>query len=164
MSSVALFAQLAKAMQSEYQAVSVFVNILQNEQRLLLESHSQELLKLSQKKNQQVAVVTQLSEQRHRLLAQVLDGKELNELSGIQITELLQQKNPKLQQGWQTLLNAAREAYRLNQMNGELIQMRLRHNHQALAALNQAAQNNSLYGPNGQHNFAKNSGRTIGSV
>lgn len=52
-------------------------------------------------------------------------------------------------QAWAKLLKRAAEARELNNLNGQLIAMRLQATNQALAVLTQQAQRTSLYGPNG---------------
>lgn len=52
--------------------------------------------------------------------------------------------------GWASVLAQAGEARELNRLNGELIQVRMRHNSQALEALLGASRPLSLYGPDGQ--------------
>ena len=57
----------------------------------------------------------------------------------------------------------AAHASQLNRFNGELIQVRLRYNQQALHALIGASQQAAgLYGPNGQPSLV-GSGRALGS-
>ncbi len=65
---------------------------------------------------------------------------------------------------WQEILQLANRAQRLNQTNGELIQIKMRYNQQALGVLVGATQHAAgLYGPDGQPNLP-NTGRTLGSV
>lgn len=51
---------------------------------------------------------------------------------------------------WQQILDGAREAHELNNLNGKLIQMRLRYNAAALEALQRGSRTLELYGPDGQ--------------
>lgn len=64
---------------------------------------------------------------------------------------------------WQKIRGLAVRAQQLNHTNGELIQMKLRHNQQTLAVLSNAADKANLYGPDGQHSFSTGSGRSLGS-
>ena len=51
---------------------------------------------------------------------------------------------------WKTLQGHAAEAHALNEANGKIIDLRLRHCRQALAALKQASGLTTLYDPQGQ--------------
>lgn len=51
---------------------------------------------------------------------------------------------------WQNLIVLTAEAQALNESNGKLIAMRMQHNQQALNVLLAAANQASLYGPDGQ--------------
>jgi len=53
-------------------------------------------------------------------------------------------------QTWARLMKLAAEARELNNLNGQLIAVRLQATNQALAALTRQAQRSTLYGPNGQ--------------
>ncbi len=54
------------------------------------------------------------------------------------------------QRAWQAMLDVAAEAHQLNKTNGALIQQRLQHTQQTLAALTAAFNQSNLYGPDGQ--------------
>jgi len=64
---------------------------------------------------------------------------------------------------WQGILDLAERARQLNNTNGELIQMKLRHNQQILTVLSNAVNQANLYGPDGQTSFSPGSGRSLGS-
>ena len=58
--------------------------------------------------------------------------------------------NPHIAELWRQLLALAEKARELNQLNGNMIDTRLRNNQQALAILQAAANQSALYGPDGQ--------------
>lgn len=62
---------------------------------------------------------------------------------------------------WHELENLAREASRLNQVNGRLIEERLRRNQAAMQILQTAAANRGLYGADGRVTDFLNINRTI---
>lgn len=64
---------------------------------------------------------------------------------------------------WQTLVALSSEAQSLNESNGKLIAMRMQHNQQALNVLLAAANQASLYGPDGQTK-PSGGGRLFGSA
>jgi len=64
---------------------------------------------------------------------------------------------------WHDIQNMAAHAQQMNRSNGELIQVKLRNNQQALTVLRNAVNSASgLYGPDGQPHLPT-SGRTLGS-
>jgi flagellar biosynthesis/type III secretory pathway chaperone len=65
--------------------------------------------------------------------------------------------------GWRDLLDTAREAHRLNHINGILIDTLMRNNRRALAILQGVAQRASLYGPDGRTEHYSG-GRMLGAV
>lgn len=64
---------------------------------------------------------------------------------------------------WQSLITVTAEAQALNESNGKLIAMRMQHNQQALNVLLAAANQASLYGPDGQTK-PSGGGRLFGSA
>lgn len=64
---------------------------------------------------------------------------------------------------WQDITALSQRAKQLNQINGELIQMKLRRNQQALTVLSNAVNKAGVYGRNGQPDFSPGSGRSLGS-
>ena len=138
---------LLPVLQAEHRALQDFVALLEREERLLVENDTEPLLILSEQKSDQAANLSKLvSERRVQMesLGRALDTQE--------------------QTLWQTVGELGEHAKRANQTNGELIFMKLRHNQQALTVLSNAAKKSSVYGPDGQANFAPGSGRSLGSV
>lgn len=138
---------LLEALQAEHLALQVFFGLLEQEERLLVENDTDPLLLLSEKKSDQAATLAKLSAARRAHMDNA--GRELDK------TE---------QALWQKIIDLGERARRANQTNGELIFMKLRHNQQALNVLSNAAKKSTVYGPDGQANFAPGSGRSLGSV
>ena len=138
----------------ECTALRAFVALLEDEQRILVGQNSEDLLPLAEAKMQLANKVADLSGARRKALPQ-----------GTRDTaEWLRQNAPQGLPKWQEVRQLAENAHRLNQTNGELIQIKLRYNQQALGALYGAAQSAAgLYGANGQPNLPTAS-RTLGSV
>jgi flagellar biosynthesis/type III secretory pathway chaperone len=65
---------------------------------------------------------------------------------------------------WGKLDNLAREASRLNQINGRLIEEQLRHNQAAIQVLQRAATHRGLYGADGRVTDFLNGNRSIDSA
>ncbi len=131
-----------------------FVVLLEDEQRTLLGQRPEDLIPLAEAKVQLADTLSALSRERQHLLSEQTRD----------MAEWLARHEPKGTSLWQEIRQLAMQAQRLNQTNGELIQIKLRYNQQALGVLYGAAQNASgLYGPDGQTNLPS-SGRMLGSV
>jgi flagella synthesis protein FlgN len=86
------------------------------------------------------------------------------ELSAASIQTWLQTNNKAAVPIWQEIRGLAERARQLNLSSGELIQMKLRHNQQALTVLGKASSKANLYGSDGQPNFPFSSGKPIASA
>ncbi len=151
--------QLLAALTAERAALQSFIDLLTREQSLLVEDHTDQLLDLAEQKSTSAINLTGLAEARRNLLR-----KYIPELSVETIRAWLTTHSPQGLAIWQEIRKLAEGAQQLNQTNGELIQMKLRHNQQSLAVLNSAVNKASLYGPDGQPSFTPGSGRSLGSV
>lgn len=155
----ALKAGLLTALTDEVTAVRAFVELLQQEQRLLTENQTEPLLGIAEQKSLLATQLNQLSESRIKLL-----NKHISDLTNEAIHSWLTENSADGLQKWQEIRELAEQARQLNRVNGELIQMKLRFNQQTLATLSQAVSKADLYGPDGQRSFAPGSGRSLGSV
>lgn len=151
--------RMLAALTNERDSLRDFVDLLEREQSALVQNLADQLLKLAEQKSAAALVLTGLVEARHLLLKQ-----NLPELSPASIQTWLQTHNKAAWPIWQELRGLAERARLLNQNSGDLIQMKLRYNQQALAVLNNAANKANLYGPDGQPNFAVGSGKPIASA
>ncbi len=152
-------AQLLAALGEERTAARAFVALLQQEQTLLLENSIDSLLMLAEKKSAQALHLNNLTEMRRTLMSRhlplldfsvVKNWLSLNSQEGLSL--------------WMEVRALSEQAQQLNQINGELIQMKLRHNQQTLTALSQAVSQANVYGPDGQTNFSAGTGRSLGNV
>lgn len=147
-------AELLSNLNDECSVLRAFVVLLENEQSILLGQNSEELLPLAEAKTQLANKIANLSEARQRFLPEMTRDT----------AEWLKQNAPQGLPIWHEARQLAANAHRLNQTNGELIQIKLRYNQQALGALYGASQNAAgLYGADGQPNLPSSS-RTLGSV
>ncbi len=131
---------------AEHKALLSFVALLEEEQRTLLSGQPESLLDLADTKTRLVEELTHLVGQRHQLQSASPTPDDLRS-----------------RQLWSDIRQLAGRAEQLNRTNGELIQIKLSHNQQALAVLHQAANSPSLYGPDGQQNLSIGS-RNLGRV
>lgn len=139
----------------ECAALRAFVVLLEDEQRTLLGQHAEELQPLAEAKTRLADKIAALAATRRNILPQgtrdTVDWLKKNAPQGLPV--------------WHEARKLAAQAHSLNQTNGELIQIKLRYNQQAIAALAGAAQDASagLYGADGQASLP-NTTRTLGSV
>ncbi len=151
--------QLLTALADELAAVRGFAELLRQEQRLLTENGTEQLLILAEQKSAHAVRLNEIAEVRRRLLQESLPA-----LDGSAIQAWFEANSTKGLALWQEIRLLAEQAQQLNHVNGELIQMKLRHNQQSLAALGNAVNKANLYGPDGQTSFAPGGGRSLGSV
>lgn len=149
---------LLAALNAERAALLSFVALLEREQGMLVENNAEQLLELSEKKSTEAIRLNELANIRRTLLK-----KYLPQLGVEAIRNWLSANNPESLSVWKEILVLAERAAQTNRTNGELIQMKLRHNQQALTALSNAANKANLYGPDGQTSFSPGSGRSLGS-
>lgn len=151
--------ELLAALTEELRVVRSFTELLKQEQGLLTENSIDQLPELAEKKSTHALQLNEVAEGRRRLLQ-----KSLPVLDITAIQTWLTNNCPQGLALWQEIRAMAEQAQLLNHINGELIQMKLRHNQQALTVLSNAVNKANLYGPDGQTNFAPGSGRSLGSV
>lgn len=146
------------ALAAERAALQKFVALLEREQSMLVENHTDQLLELSEQKSRDALELNKLAEARRALLK-----RHVPQLTVESIRSWLETHNREELTVWQEVLSLAEQARLLNNDNGAVIQMKLRHNQQTLAVLNGAVNKANLYGPDGQPSFAPGSGRSLGS-
>ncbi|KXS33743.1 MAG: FlgN family protein [Candidatus Gallionella acididurans] len=151
--------KLVTALTAERNALRDFVGLLEREQNTLVENLTDQLLTLAEQKSAAAQALTKLIEARHALL-----NNALPESSSASIQTWLQTHNAAAWPIWQEVRGLTERARQLNQSSGELIQMKLRYNKQALTVLGNAVSKANLYGPDGQPNLPNSGlGRTLGS-
>jgi flagella synthesis protein FlgN len=137
---------------SERDALRAFVSLLEREQETLLSTDTDALLLLAEEK-------TRASDDIH---ARARERREsLPDSVGTE--KWLQSNSPAGLALWHEIRQLAEQAQRQNHLNGELIQLKMRYNQQALVALVGATQHAAgIYGADGQPTLPS-SGRTLGS-
>ncbi len=137
-----------------------FLVLLESEQKALIGGDVEQLLALAAEKTEFFGRLTKLGEARAQALASA------GFAAGGQGMESWFARYPDAsgaRRDWQDLRALAKTANSLNNTNGDLIATRLAHNQQALSALMSAANQASLYGPDGQAQPV-GGGRSLGSV
>lgn len=146
-------------LEGERDALRDFVALLEREQGALVENLTDEVMTLAEQKSEQALRLHELVEARAALFKQRYSG-----LPPAAIQQELQMKDPHSWNLWLELRDYAERAQHLNQSSGELIQLKMRHNQQALNVLNSAANQANIYSANGQPSFTPSSGRQLGSA
>lgn len=135
-----------------------FIHLLEQEQGLLTENSSEQLLELAEQKSAQAISLNELAESRRNLMQQNIPA-----LSAEAIHAWLEAHSAEGLAIWQEIRTLAKHAQQINNTNGELIQMKLRHNQKSLTVLINAVNKANVYGPDGQTSFSPGSGRSLGS-
>jgi flagella synthesis protein FlgN len=163
MSGQSIVDALLPLLREERDGYRAFLDLLKEERAALEGRDPDALLAIAQRKSAEVMRLGRLGEARNQALrahtgATDLAGieawcRKLDGATGRTVLTL-----------WQELLDAARAARTLNEENGALITVRLKHNQQALAILRGAAPSlPPFYGPDGQPCGAS-SGRPLGKA
>lgn len=136
----------------EREALRAFVALLEREQEALLGTDTEALLPLAEQKTQASDTIHALARERRESLPDSLSTEKW-----------LQANAPTSLALWHEVRQLAEQAQRQNRLNGELIQLKMRYNQQALVALVGATQHAAgIYGADGQPTLPS-SGRTLGS-
>jgi len=152
-------AEILSALSDERASALSFVDLLQHEQGLLTENSIDQLQNLAEKKSAHAVSLNELNEVCRRLM-----GKVVAKPDNASIAAWLQANSKEGLAVWQEIRVLAEQARQINQINGELIQMKQRLNQQLLTALTRAVNQANVYGSDGQTNFSPGSGRSLGSV
>lgn len=124
-----------------------FVALLQKEQQALVAGDIDGLTPLINDKTGVASRLAKFAEQRNQMLAAAsLPATR----KGMDAWLAHLAPTDPVRKVWQSLVTLTAEAQALNDSNGKLIAMRLQHNQQALNVLLAAANQASLYGPDGQ--------------
>ncbi|EXI76703.1 MAG TPA: flagellar protein FlgN [Candidatus Accumulibacter phosphatis] len=131
----------------EVALVRRFVGLLEREQSLLIDGEVDSLPALLRDKNELAARLTAIAEQRSVTLA----GEGLSaDRAGVAAWFAAHPGEHDARAAWAELLPLATHARELNELNGEVIQLRLQNNAQAIEALLGSSGALALYGPDGQ--------------
>lgn len=158
---IAFPGDLSQSVDAELSAFSDFVRVLQTEQEALVQGDVDRLIELARLKSEKVLLLSQFAERRNRYLAANGHNPEQGGMD-----KWLQQHGgeiPHTVEAWKQLLEQAKIAQQINQVNGSLIETKLRFNQQALSLLQTAANQTGIYGPDGQ-THTSGLGRPLGKV
>lgn len=140
--------EFVHAVEAEVAAVQRFITLLELEQDLLVRGDVDQLIDLAREKNELAAQITALGGRRAEALAA---GRLPADRAGIDAWLAAHPPETRARDAWDALMLLAGQAHEVNRANGELIQMRMQHNAQALEVLLGTNASLTLYGPDGQN-------------
>lgn len=146
---LAEMAALQQTVAAEAQTVAQFVDLLKLEQASLSSGNTDELPAYAEQKMGFAARLNALAAQRNAALAAL--GFTADRAG---VDAWCAQHPGDAATAWAAVLSLAADARRLNRLNGDLIQIRLRYNAKALEALRGGSDSLNLYGPDGQSRTA----------
>lgn len=142
---------LLARLNDERDALRTFVVLLEQEQKALIGTDTDALLALAEEKTHESDKIQALARARRESLPDSLTTEKW-----------LQTNSPTGLALWHEIRQLAEQAQRQNHINGELIQLKMRYNQQALVALVGATQHAAgIYGADGQPSLPS-SGRALG--
>lgn len=153
-------ASIAQLVSDELTVLRQFVDVLQREQAALTDGQTDSLMALANEKVRYAQQLAALNKDRDTKLVAAGFGSGR---SGMLTWHTAANVPAKVQNDLASVIELAKEARRLNELNGKLAADRMQHNQQALNVLLSAAQQSTLYGPDGQ-THAGPAGRTLGSA
>ena len=139
--------EFAANLQAELDAIRAFNEILQKEQRTLVNGDVGDLDFLASEKERLIEQLSNLNQQRNQFLSShglLTDADGMKKLFS---TDDSYSESNKI---WHELLELVTVTSQLNKTNGTIINTRLQHTQRSLTVLQCAAGNISLYGPKGQ--------------
>ena len=152
------------SLRAELATVQQFIELLQQEQIALVSADIDTLLPLSTQKSKLADELRNFGQARAELLARFNLSADRQGMSSW-IAQQAENQRQTIQGLWDALLQAGASAQRLNDTNGKLISIHMQHNQLALNTLANAANNASVYGPDGQHHpHLGSGGRSLGKV
>lgn len=148
-------ADFSSQLTEERAALRAFVVLLEKEQQTLLNQSVEELQALAEAKTLSALKLTEMANARRNFIR--------SKAPDLDTSAWILKFAPSCRAIWNDIRELAAKAHQLNQTNGEVIQLKLRSNQQALSALLGAAKSAAgLYGRDGQPSLPT-SGRTLGS-
>lgn len=160
MSASLASAGIAELVSAELVVLRQFVEVLQREQAALTNGHTDSLMALAEEKVRHTEKLAALNKDRDTKLRTAGFGSGRD---GMKAWREAGNIPAKVLNDLASAIELAKEARRLNELNGKLVADRMQHNQQALNVLLSAAKQSALYGPDGQTHVGS-TGRTLGSA
>lgn len=136
-----------KIVADEADSIERFVGLLEEEKALLTENRAEALAAVIEQKEELAAKLNTLSRQRGEYLA---GNGFSSDRAGMESWLAGHSGQKKAIAAWDRTLSLAAQAKELNRVNGQLIDLRLRHTGEALEVLLRKESRLDLYGPDGR--------------
>jgi flagella synthesis protein FlgN len=152
-------AEFISQMHAERTALHAFIRLLESEQQALLNEQTEQIQALAENKTKMVQeLISLVNARRNGMLIRGIKFEPGSMQTWLQTHTAINLPT------WHEILKMAIQAQHMNRTNGELIQVKMRHNQQTLTMLHNATHSvNGLYGPDGQPSLSA-SGRILNSV
>ena len=152
-------AEFISQMHAERTALHAFIRLLESEQQALLNEQTEQIQALADNKTKMVQeLISLVNARRNGMLIRGIKFEPGSMQTWLQTHTAINLTT------WHEILQMATQAQHMNRTNGELIQVKMRHNQQTLTMLHNATHSvNGLYGPDGQPSLSA-SGRILNSV
>ena len=138
---------IAGILNREIELVSRFITLLGEEQECLKTGNADDLQSITAKKEPLIGLMNAIESERMAAIGEAgrpSNGASMQRWLGQNATDTAAAAS------WQQLLDLAREAKSLHELNMQLVEMHLRNTTEALAILTQPAESSTLYGSSGQ--------------
>lgn len=138
---------IALALGWEIKLVGRFLEILQKEQEALKKGNPAALPELGAAKSELIVQLNGAEDERNRLIG---GSPEVGDRNSMQRWLDNNPQAPQCRDLWHKLLELAREAKLMHELNGQLLTLHLRQTGDALAILTKRNQENTIYSSDGQ--------------
>lgn len=139
--------ELSSVINAELEAAKAFFSLLNDESAALVEGNAERISQIAQVKSEQLKHIAEITHKRNQLLPL----SEIPAWLG---------SHPESTDAWQKLKQLAEKIKQLNELNGKMIDVRLRSTQQALSMLHSLSRTaTNLYGPDGQASVGISSSR-----
>lgn len=142
-------AAFVAALGAEQAGYAALCGILRAEQAGLERGDVDHVQALTERKSRQVEELARLAATRAAFLSALRLAPDPAGMDAWLASQAGAQRDA-LAHTWRQLLACAAEARNLNEVNGALLTLRLQHSQAALASMQAAARQHSVYGPDGQ--------------
>jgi flagella synthesis protein FlgN len=147
-------------LEQERARVREFLRLLESEQASLVAGDHEQLMGYTEQKAARILELRRFSESRSRLLASHGLRADKDGMS----TWLEEHADGAARRIWDEIKSLAAQVRAANEINGALVEARLKHNQASIAALQAASRSAGVYGPDGSPRLAQGQRRTLASA
>ena len=148
------------ALSQERSRVRDFLQLLEHEQAALVAGDHDQLMAFTEQKAARILELRRYSDNRSRLLASYGLRPDRDGMSAW-IEEHADETTRRI---WDEIKSLAAQVQATNEVNGALVEARLKSNQAAIAALQAAANSSAVYGPEGGHRLTDSPSRRLASA